>query len=360
MDQKTPLAQRMESLKNVTFQKELGSYYWKTEQNLAVANALATIVKGAGAPFDEAALFKAIELAKTDLTTELVKEFTELQGVIGGLYARAQGLSEPIARAIYDQYTPASIEDPIPVSVEGQLLGIADRVQTIVAMFGIGNAPTGSKDPFALRRAANSVVKILAESELPLTLSDVVSASGVSDAGKAQVAEFFRERLHFYLKDVRGFAYDVVNAVLAADADDVRDAIARAQALTSVRGSADFTAVSAACKRIKNILKQAEEKGFRPDEQKIGKLAGKLPLEGIDLWDRSKEIAPQIARLREQRNYGEALVLIATLRPTIDQFFDKVMVLDADEAVRGANLGLIAEVVRNFSTIADFSEIVTG
>jgi glycyl-tRNA synthetase beta chain len=360
MDQKTPLAARMESLKNVTFQKELGSYYWKTVQNLAVANALATNLKSADSPFDEAALFKAVELAKTDLTTELVKEFTELQGVIGGLYARAQELSEPIARAIYDQYTPASIEDPIPSTVEGQLLGIADRVQTIVAMFGIGNAPTGSKDPFALRRAANAIVKILAESELPLTLSDVVSASGVSDAGKAQVAEFFRERLHFYLKDVRGFAYDVVNATLATGADDVRDAIARAGALASVRGSADFAAVSAACKRIKNILKQAEEKGFRPDEQKIGKLAGKLPLEGIDLWDRSKEVAPQIARLREQRNYSEALVLIATLRPTIDQFFDKVMVLDADEAVRGANLGLIAEVVRSFSTIADFSEIVTS
>ena len=356
MDQKTPLAERMESLKNVTFQKELGSYYWKTEQNLAVANALATIVKGADAPFDEAALFKAVELAKTDLTTELVKEFTELQGVIGGLYARAQGLGERIALAIYDQYTPASIEDPIPVSVEGQLLGIADRMQTIVAMFGIGNAPTGSKDPFALRRAANAIVKILAESELPLTLSDVINASGVSDAGKAQVNEFFRERLHFYLKDVRGFAYDVVNAVLAAGADDVRDAIARAEALASVRGSEDFAAVSAACKRIKNILKQAEEKGFTSDPRKIGKLA----LEGIDLWDRSKEIAPEVAKHREQRNYGEALVLIATLRPTIDQFFDKVMVLDADEAVRSANLGLIAEVLRNFSTIADFSEIVTG
>jgi glycyl-tRNA synthetase beta chain len=356
MDQKTPLAKRMESLKSVTFQKELGSYYWKTEQNLAVANALATIVKGADAPFAEAALFKAVELAKTDLTTELVKEFTELQGVIGGLYARAQGLDEKVAQAIYDQYTPASTEGAIPSTVEGQLLGLADRIQTIVAMFGIGNAPTGSKDPFALRRAANAIVKILAESELPLTVGDVMNGSSVSDAGKAQVNEFFRERLHFYLKDVRGFAYDVVNAVLAAGADDVRDAIARAEALISVRGSEDFAAVSAACKRIKNILRQAEEKGFRADPRKLGQLA----LEGIDLWDRSKELAPQIAKLREQRNYGEALALIATLRPTVDQFFDKVMVLDADEAVRSANLGLIAEVLRNFSTIADFSEIVTG
>jgi glycyl-tRNA synthetase beta chain len=382
MDQKTPLIARLESLKQVTFQKELGSYYWKTEQNLAVANALATIVKGADAPLDEAALFKAVELAKTDLTTELVKEFTELQGVIGGLYARAQELNEKIAQAIYDQYTPASTEGAIPSTVEGQLLGLADRIQTIVAMFGIGNAPTGSKDPFALRRAANSIVKILAESELPLMLSDVVNASGTGNGEIAshprdkdlpagatgmghpgvrdQVNEFFRERLQFYLKDVRGFAYDVVNAVLAVGADDVRDAIARAEALTSVRGSEDFAAVSAACKRIKNILKQADEKGFRPDEQKVGKLAGKLPLEGIDLWDRAKEIAPQIARLREQRNYGEALGLIATLRPTVDQFFDKVMVLDPNETVRSANLGLIDEVLRNFSTIADFSEIVTG
>jgi glycyl-tRNA synthetase beta chain len=356
MDQKTPLAKRMESLKSVTFQKELGSYYWKTEQNLAVANALATILKSADAPFDEAALFKAVELAKTDLTTELVKEFTELQGVIGGLYARAQGLDERIAQAIYDQYTPASTEGAIPSTVEGQLLGLADRIQTIVAMFGIGNAPTGSKDPFALRRAANAIVKILAESELPLTVGDVVNASSVSDAGKAQVNEFFRERLHFYLRDVRGFAYDVVNAVLAAGADDVRDAIARAEALASVRGSEDFAAVSAACKRIKNILKQAEEKGFRADPRKLGQLA----LEGIDLWDRSKELAPQVSKLREQRNYGEALALIATLRPTVDLFFDKVMVLDANEAVRSANLGLISEVLRNFSTIADFSEIVTG
>jgi glycyl-tRNA synthetase beta chain len=361
MDQKTPLTKRMESLKSVTFQKELGSYYWKTEQNLAVASALATILKSADVPFDEAALFKAVELAKTDLTTELVKEFTELQGVIGGLYARAQELNERIVLAIYDQYTPASIEDPIPVSVEGQLLGIADRIQTIVAMFGIGSAPTGSKDPFALRRAANAIVKILAESELPLTLSDVVNASVVSDSNKgkvskAQVSEFLRERLQFFLKDVRGFAYDVVNAVLAVGADDVRDAIARAEALTAVRESADFAAVSAACKRIKNILKQAEEKGYRPDEKKLNDLA----LEAIDLWDRSKEIAPQIAKLREQRAYREALALIATIRPTVDQFFDKVMVLDPDEKVRSANLGLIAAILRNFSTIADFSEIVTG
>jgi glycyl-tRNA synthetase beta chain len=356
VDQKTPLAQRMGSLKSVTFQKELGSYYWKTEQNLAVASALASALKSVDLPFDESALFKAVELAKTDLTAELVKEFTELQGVIGGLYARAQGLGERVALAIYEQYMPASTEDEIPVSVEGQLLGLADRIQTIVAMFGIGSAPTGSKDPFALRRAANAIVKILAEAELPLTLGDVLNASSAEGGNKAQVEEFLRERLHFYLKDVRGFAYDVVNAVLAAGADDVRDAIARAEALTAARGSEDFLAVSAAFKRIKNILKQAKEKGFAVGSPKSVKLAA----EAQRLADAAAALAPQVAALREQRAYGESLAAIASLRPAVDAFFDKVMVLDPDATVRGAHLGLIDEVLRNFSGVADFSEIVTA
>ncbi|HTW61780.1 MAG TPA: glycine--tRNA ligase subunit beta, partial [Terracidiphilus sp.] len=260
------------------------------------------------------------------------------------------------ALAIYEQYTPASTEDEIPVSVEGQLLGLADRIQTIVAMFGIGYAPTGSKDPFALRRAANAVVKILAESELPLTLKDVLNASAAEGENREQVAAFFRERLHFYLKDVRGFAYDVVNAVLAAGADDVRDAIARAEALTTARGSDDFLAVSAAFKRIKNILRQAEEKGFP-----VGSATGtELAPEAKQLARSAAALAPQVAELRQQRDYGEALTAIATLRPAVDAFFDKVMVLDPDPEIRGQNLALIDDILRTFSGIADFSEIVTA
>jgi len=343
-------------LKNVTFQKELGSYFWKTEQNLAVARKLALAVKGTGVEFDQNALLKAVELAKTDLTTELVKEFTELQGEIGGLYARAQGLGEAAAQAIYDQYKPASADDPIPATGEGQLLGLADRIQTIAAMFRIGNAPTGSKDPFALRRGANAIVKILGESELPLTLDDVIGASGAEGANREQIAAFLRERLHFYLKDVRGFAYDVVNAVLAAGADDVRDAIARSEALTAARASADFAAISAAFKRIKNILRQAEEKGFAL-QAADGVV---LSPEAKQLGDAAAALAPEVAQLRAARAYGEALAAIATLRPAVDAFFDKVMVLDPDPAVRGANLSLIDEVLRGFSGIADFSEIVTA
>ncbi|HET6205477.1 MAG TPA: glycine--tRNA ligase subunit beta [Terracidiphilus sp.] len=355
-DQKTALVDRVESLKHVTFQKELGTYHWKTAENGQVARQLAQLVKGAGVAFNEAGLYTAVLLAKTDLTTELVKEFTELQGQVGGLYACAQGLGETVSKAIYDQYTPASTEDDFPRTIEGQLLGLADRIQTTTAMFGIGNAPTGSKDPFALRRAANSIVKILAESELPLTLRDVLKATPADPAVQKEVAAFLRERLHFYLKDVRGFSYDVVNAVLEADSDDVRDAIARAEALTAVRGSDDFAAISAAFKRIKNILRQAEEKKFD-----IGSPTSiKLAPEAQELFDASAFLAPKVAKLREERAYIPALTEIASLRPVVDTFFDKVMVLDPDPTIRGAHLGLIDEVLRGFSTIADFSEIVTG
>jgi len=360
-DQKTPLTARVENLKHVTFQKELGSYYWKTGENEKTAKRLfAAYEEASPNPSENTAIFDAlltaINLAKTDLTAELVKEFTELQGIIGGLYARAQGLGERVAQAIYDQYIPASMEEAIPRSIEGQLLGLADRIQTITAMFGIGMAPTGSKDPFALRRAANGIVKILAESGIPLSLTSVLDAADASKADRKTLNAFLNERLHFYLKDVRGFAYDVVNAVLAAGAEDVRDAIARAEALTAARSSADFAAVSAAFKRIKNILRQAEEKGITIPEESNAILAPEAQL----LADAAKVLAPQVSRMREARAYGDALALIATLRPAVDTFFDKVMVLDPDPAVRDANLVLIDSILRGFSGIADFGEIVTS
>ena len=159
-----------------------------------------------------------------------------------------------------------------------------------------------------------------------------------------QVAAFFRERLHFYLKDVRGFAYDVVNAVLAAGADDVRDAIARAEALTAARESADFAAISAAFKRIKNILRQAEEKGFAIGSPTMSTLPPRLSACTMRL----PALAPEVAELREQRAYFHALALIATLRPVVDTFFDKVMVLDPDEKIRGAHSGSSARCSADF------------
>jgi glycyl-tRNA synthetase beta chain len=349
VDQKIPLADRAEMLKAVTFQKDLGSYHAKTEANLKIVEALAAICAERGASIDTAALVKATELAKTDLTAELVKEFTELQGIVGGLYARAQGLGEAVALAIYWQYSPAGIEDPIPPTAEGQLLGLADRFQTISAMFGIGLEPTGSKDPFGLRRAANGIVKILAESSLPLRLSDL------GFTGNEKLSNFFRERVEFYLREVKGFAYDVVNAVLAPGYDEIRDAIARAEAVAAVRASADFAAISAAFKRIKNILRQSAEK----EPVNVVESALADPAER-NLYEHVTRLDPIVADLRQKGEYPAALEQVATLRPHVDAFFDKVMVMAEDPAVRQNRLALIATVLGSFSSIADFSEIVTA
>ncbi len=205
-DQKLPLEQRLEKLKTVTFQRDLGSYFSKTESNLLMAKAVGAAVAAQGIPLDHAALEQAVLLAKTDLTTELVKEFTELQGIVGGLYARAQGLGEPVAQAIYSQYMPAGMEDPIPVTVEGQILGLADRLATVAEMFAIGLEPSGSKDPFALRRAANGIIKILAESGLSLTLAALETMAQKSLPRAGAVGAFLKERLDFYLREVRGYA----------------------------------------------------------------------------------------------------------------------------------------------------------
>ncbi len=361
-DQKIPLTGRLEKLKTVTFQRDLGSYFSKTESNLRMAKAVTAAVSAQGILVDHAALEQAVLLAKTDLTTELVKEFTELQGIVGGLYARAQGLGETVAQAIYFQYLPASVDDPIPAAVEGQILGLADRMATITEMFAIGLAPSGSKDPFALRRAANGVVKILAESGLPLTLTalETIALESLprarSGEGAGSLGVFLKERLDFYLREVRGYAYDVVNAVLSTGLTTVTDAIARVQALTQVRGSDDLVAISTAFKRIKNILRQATEK------QDGESIAGDALIEPAErqLYDDAARVAPQVEALRARQDYLQALECIATLRPAIDGFFDQVMVMAPEAHLRRNRLALIASVLSDFSRIADFSEIVPG
>ncbi|MCU1226975.1 MAG: glycyl-tRNA synthetase, beta subunit, partial [Edaphobacter sp.] len=365
-DQRVPLMERMELLKNITFQKDLGSYAAKSGRVRKLASALAGLVLSRGCELNPVALDEAAMLAKTDLTTELVKEFTELQGIVGGLYARAQGFGEATADAIYDQYKPVSMEDSVPRTVEGAVLAIADKADTIAGMFGLGLEPTGSKDPFALRRAANGIVKILAESgvALPLTLGEVAGAAcGQNEALAGKVRAFLVERLEFYLREARGRAYDVVKAVLAAGVEDVRDAVARAEAVTAVReassgDSGDFAAVSAAFKRMRNILSQAGEKGFAPS----GRVDGALLTEPTEkaLAERSAELAGRVAVLREEKSYIAALEQIATLRPQVDAFFDAVMVMAPDAEVRANRLSLLQKVLGDFSGIADFSEIVVA
>jgi glycyl-tRNA synthetase beta chain len=376
-DQRQTLRQRVELLKHVTFQKDLGSYYDKTLRVQRLASWLSETIRQVGMPIRPGVIHKAALLAKTDLTTELVKEFTELQGIVGGLYARVQPLDDDlkpdvqseVSKAIYDHYKPESVEDDTPRTVEGAVLSIADKADSIAGMFALGLVPSGSKDPFAVRRQANGIVKTIAEHKLPLLLSELMTDARAryqgSDAEKKfsnaaysdSVQSFFRERLEFYLKDTRGYAYDVVNAVLAADSNDVVDAVARAEAVSQVRGSADFESISIAFKRMKNILRQADE-----NKRRIARHLDAAALREESEKDLAAQI-PQTAviveKLRGARNYQPALLEIAKLRPAIDKFFDKVMVMVDDDHLRANRLALLQTVVKEFSTIADFSEIVT-
>jgi glycyl-tRNA synthetase beta chain len=364
-DQRVPLVERVKLLEHVTFQKDLGSYAAKTERVTRACAWMAEVVNSREHKVDIAALGEAARLAKTDLTTELVKEFTELQGEVGGLYARFQGISEVAAAAIYDHYRPESMEDRIPRTTEGQLLAIADKADTISGMFGLGLEPTGSKDPFALRRAANGIVKILAESGIPLDLEEIPTMS--VGFQKPEVVNrmilFLFERVEFYLRDVRGFAYDVVKAVLADTHpgnahNDIPDAVARAEAVTAVRGGDDFAAVSSAFKRMKNILSQAKEKGFASGSSVDAALLTE-PTEKA-LAERSSELAGRVKAFSAEKNYKAALEQIATLRPQVDAFFDAVMVMAPDAEVRANRLALLEKVLGDFSGIADFSEIVVA
>ena len=377
-DQKRSLLDRFDSLRQVTFQKDLGSYFDKSKRVQRLCSWVSEILKTEGITVRPGVVHKAACLSKTDLTTELVKEFTELQGIVGGLYARAQqldsGLPEAtrfaIADAIYDHYKPESTEDDVPRSVEGAVLSICDKADTIAGMFSLGLVPSGSKDPFALRRQANAIVKVIAEKKLPLRLNDLMRDARAgyqrSEAEKKFVEDekfvesvktFFRERLEFYLRDVHGYAYDVVKAVLGADADDVVDALARAEAVKQVLHMPEFQAIGAACKRIRNILKQAEEKNIKVAD-KFEYLPESAP-EEKNLAAYLDENSARIEEHRKKKEYSDALLLLSTARERVDAFFDKVMVMVDDEGVRANRLALLRTLLREFSTIADFSEIVT-
>jgi glycyl-tRNA synthetase beta chain len=366
-DQRVPLTDRVALLENVTFQKDLGTYADKSKRVRKSSKFLAEAVQAWIPSVKLDVVDRAAVLAKTDLTSELVKEFTELQGIIGGLYAEWQGEDKLVAAAIYDQYKPAGAEDTLPATMEGLILGIADRMDTITGMFKIGMVPTGSKDPFAIRRAANGVVRIIAETNIG-DYPDLLAASarlaqarhldhdepGVAIGDVDQIIAFFRERVEFYIRDVRGHAYDVVTAVMAVGFLNVKDTLARAEAVTAVRGSEDFLAVSAAFKRMKNILAQADFD--------LATGATAIPVHGTpesDLLNKFAELQATVGELRQRRAYREALEATATIRPQVDAFFDQVMVMDPDPEIRNQRLTILATVVSGFSSIADFSEIVT-
>lgn len=333
-DQTRKLADRVLDLEKVTFQAKLGSYLEKAHRVVDLVQELG------GSPMAE----RAALLAKCDLTTEMVKEFTDLQGIVGGLYAKVQGEPEEVWRAIYEHYKPLSMDDSIPATAEGRYVAIADKLDTLRGYFEIGMAPSGSKDPFALRRAAQGVVKILVEGRMRLPLSQL---AGHNETLK----EFFLDRVRYYFKEVRGFAYDEVNAVLKAGSDDLRDVEDRLKAVQAVRPTANFEPLAAAFKRIQNILKQANATSG-------GRLEESLLEPGAE-----RELYERFQVLREaagSTDYRAALEAIASIRPQVDLFFDKVLVNAPDEAVRANRLRLLGSLLTEFSTIADFSEIVTS
>lgn len=335
VDQRKKLSERVSDLEKVTFQAQLGSYKDKTDRVVKLATELAG---------QNDAIARAARLCKADLTTDMVKEFPELQGVVGGLYARAQGEPEAVATAIYDHYKPVSMEDSIPWSFEGQIVSIADKLDTLIECFKIGLIPTGSRDPFALRRAAQGLVKILFEARLPLEIMHLVR-------DVPQLPEFLRERIQFYLRDVLNFAYDEANAVMAAPVTTLADLADRAEAIHYIRPTEDFEPLAASFKRIKNILKQA---GFNTAHSIDENLLSPGPER--DLYDAFMQVRERAAA---SVSYRDKLSAIASLRPKVDLFFDKILVNDPNEAIRRNRLALLHSLLTEFSTIADFSEIVT-
>jgi glycyl-tRNA synthetase beta chain len=326
-DQKKKLADRVADLAHVTFQAKLGSYLEKAGRMVDLARELG----------GDAHATRGAELCKADLTTELVKEFTELQGIVGGLYARAQGEPEPVWQAIYDHYKPESMEDSIPRNRTGQIVALADKLDTLRGCFRVGLIPSGSRDPFALRRAAQGVVKILVEGKLELPLLSLIGTN-------EELKSFFEDRVRYYFRDHRGFKYDEVSAAMAAGWSNLVDLEARLQRIQSLRLTPDFEPLAASFKRIRNILEQAKFTGGGAIDESLLD-----PGPERDLYDEYKRIAGQPIES-----------VISRLRPKVDLFFDKVLVNAPDARVRQNRLTLLNTLLREFSTIADFSEIVTN
>lgn len=370
VDQQKHLKDRVEDLSAVTFQARLGSYRDKTA---GIESGAARIAKALNT--DPQVVRRAATLSKADLVTEMVKELTELQGVMGGLYARSQGESEDVAQAVYEHYMPQSMEEKIPASIHGQVLSVADKLDTLEGCFALGMTPTGSKDPLGLRRAAQGVVKVLVEGRLALNLKEAIAAGaeethrlfvskGMAGYGGArgedgvlewnrQLWDFLQDRMRYYFREVRGFAYDEVNAVMAAAPETLPDMEDRLFALKMVRQTENFEPLAASFKRIRNILRQAAWTGGEVQESLFADPAER------ELHTAVSEAKREVERLMAARDYIRSLQIIATLRPAVDKFFDDVLVNAPDAAVRSNRLSLLGNILNAFSSIADFSEVVT-
>jgi glycyl-tRNA synthetase beta chain len=365
-DQKCRLADYLPKLERVTYESRLGSYRDKVERVRAIARWLSEQWFNSGLMQAHVAeADRAAELSKCDLATEMVREFTELQGIVGGLYARAQGEPDDVADAIYDHYRPVGLEDPIPRNLTGCAVALGDKLDSIVGCFAVGLVPTGSSDPYALRRAALGIVKIILERKVPVSLSLAVGAAakalltnppkrGVTPEQETQVLDFLLDRAKFVLREREGFSYDEVNAVFRAGVDDLVDAHKRLIALKAIRKSKNFEPLAVSFKRIRNIL---EKSNFK--KENAPGIQTDLFESGVEreLFSAVRSAAAKVQAEKRAGKYQEALEVIAGLRKAVDDFFEGVMVMAENEAVRKNRLALLSEILREFTTIADFSEL---
>jgi glycyl-tRNA synthetase len=357
-DRKVRLEERAPRLRHILFHEKVGTLAQRVERLRALAPVLARALPGV----DATTLERAAALCKLDLTTEMVKELPELQGIMGALYAREQGERDEVAQAIYEHYRPLSLEDEAPRSPLGCALSILDRLDALAALFAAGEAPTGSRDPFALRRAGQGLVKILLDRGLHLALAPLLESAlqgltaqvgaGEAAAGERRQAllEFVRGRVRFLLEQGGG-RYDLVNAALTAADLDPLDARLRVLALDALKQDADFTALSVSFKRIRKILAQASGDGPY-DPAALRESAER------ELHERMSAVRDRLTGLVDERRYPEALRALAALRPPIDRFFDEVLVMAPDAELRRSRLGVLRELSKLFLSLADFAEVV--
>ncbi len=358
-DLKTTLEQKAPRLGNVVWLEGYGSLLDKTRRIEALA---ADLARNDAADVQRVTA-RAAALAKADLVTEMIKDgkqFAMLQGVMGREYARRNGEDDAVAAALEEQYRPRFAGDALPRTAAGAYLAVADRVDTLVGVWAAGMKPTGSKDPFGLRRGALGVIRILLDRGMPLAVEDLLrtAAAGYgarladAEALVAESAAFVRDRLAGHLADEGGFDADVVAAVVGAAGAHPVDAHARCEALAWLRSAKrdDFEALAAGFKRAKNILKKASA-GGAPSAELAKEPAERALLEAFVAVDR------RVAEAEASHRYREALADLATLRAPIDAFFDGVLVMAEDEAVRTNRLRLLGRIVDRIGDVADLSRI---
>ncbi len=360
-DRKVPLEARLATLKGVTFHAKLGTMYERVERIEALAREIAPLV---GADPDTAA--KAARLAKADLATGMVGEFPELQGLMGGYYACEEGLPTDIADAIRDHYKPQGPFETTPHEPASVAVALADKVELLVGFFAIDEKPTGSKDPYALRRAALGVLRILIENDLQLDLSDLIllgrrvhartalDAAKLDDAWQA-IVEFMNERTRVALRG-RGFNADVIEAAFAKNGgSNVVLLERRVVALWAFLDTEDGANLLAGYKRAVNILKAEEKKG--PVPTGAAKALKDAPLEETALLDALAKAEPKVAAALEKEDFTAAMSELASLRAPVDAFFDKVLVNSDVKAERDNRLKLLGNVRDAMGRVADFSLI---